>query len=382
MPVTSNVPISIEDLPPKSRIYIAGHRGMVGSAIYRHLSSNGYDNLIVLTHDELDLLDQRSVHRFFDDTKIDHVVLAAAKVGGIFANHTYPADFIYQNLMIEANVIHSAYQSGVRRLLFLGSSCIYPKFAQQPIIEEELLTGRLEATNEPYAIAKIAGIHLCESYNRQHGTQYRAVMPTNLYGPNDNFDLQNSHVLPALIRKFHLAKLASEGAQERITKDEAIFGLIPDDIRSGLMREDGPIVRLWGSGKPMREFLHVDDLAAACVLVMGMSERRYKEISKHETNNFGQVTGEKRENRDGSNQGVSHLNVGVGMDVSIRELAKIVQSVVGYTGELQWDLSKPDGTPRKLLDVTRLKSTGWEPMVSLEEGIRRTYQWYKEKSSA
>ena len=382
MPVNSKRPILIENLPPKSQIYIAGHRGMVGSAIYRHLVSAGYENLIVMTHDELDLLDQRRVNRFFSGTKIDHVVLAAAKVGGIFANHIYPADFIYQNLMIESNVIHAAYQSGVRHLLFLGSSCIYPKYAQQPIIEEELLNGRLEATNEPYAIAKIAGINLCESYNRQHGTQYRAVMPTNLYGPNDNFDLQNSHVLPALIRKFHLAKLASEGDPKRIAKDEAKFGPIPDDFRSGLMREDGPVVRLWGSGKPMREFLHVEDLAAACVLVMGMSEGRYKEISKHKTINSGQLTGEEGVNWDTSGQGVSHLNVGVGMDVSIRELANIVKSVVGYTGELQWDLSKPDGTPRKLLDVTRIKSTGWEPVISLEEGIRRTYQWYKEKSSA
>jgi GDP-L-fucose synthase len=382
MPVTQNRQKIIGELPKQNRIYIAGHRGMVGSAIYRNLASAGFHNLIVRTRDELDLLDQRAVQRFFDDTQIDHVVLAAAKVGGIYANHIYPADFIYQNLMIEANVIHAAYQSGVRRLLFLGSSCIYPKLAKQPITEEELLNGPLEATNEPYAIAKIAGINLCESYNRQFSTRYRAVMPTNLYGPNDNFDLQNSHVLPALIRKFHLAKLATEGDQKGIEKDEALFGPIPDDIRSGLLGDDGPVVRLWGSGKPKREFLHVEDLAAACVLVMGMSENQYRVVSSHNGRKDGRVAGDDGENQDVFVQGVSHLNIGVGEDVTIRELAELVKSVVGYTGELQWDLSKPDGTPQKLLDVTRLKSTGWEPVISLEEGIQRTYQWYNEISSA
>ena len=378
MPITHDTSVLIEDLPKNSRIYIAGHRGMVGSAIYHNLASAGFHNLIVRTRDELDLLNQGEVQSFFDQTKIDHVVLAAAKVGGIYANNIYPADFIYQNLMIEANVIHAAYQSGVQRLLFLGSSCIYPKYAQQPITEEELLNGRLEATNEPYAIAKIAGINLCESYNRQYGTHYRAVMPTNLYGPNDNFDLQNSHVLPALIRKFHLAKLATDGDQKRIASDETKFGTIPDDIRLGLMSNDGPVVRLWGSGKPKREFLHVEDLASACVLVMGMSEEHYKDVSKQQNSNAGQAAGDGSEIQNVSVPSVSHLNIGVGTDVTIRELAEIVKSVVGFTGELQWDLSKPDGTPRKLLDVSRLKSTGWEPMVSLEEGIRRTYQWYTE----
>ena len=380
MSIINNSSVLKKDLPKDSRIYIAGHRGMVGSAIYRNLASAGFHNLIVRTRDELDLLNQGAVQSFFAKTKIDHVVLAAAKVGGIYANNIYPADFIYQNLMIEANVIHAAYQSGVRRLLFLGSSCIYPKYARQPITEEELLNGRLEATNEPYAIAKIAGINLCESYNRQFGTHYRAVMPTNLYGPNDNFDLQNSHVLPALIRKFHLAKLAADGDKKRITHDETKFGVIPDDIRDGLMNDDGPVVRLWGSGKPKREFLHVEDLASACVLVMGMVEEHYKEVSKHHSGKADQAGGDGSVNRDVSGQGVSHLNIGVGTDVTIRELAEMVKSVVGFTGELQWDHSKPDGTPRKLLDVSRLKSTGWEPKVSLEEGIRRTYQWYNEVS--
>ena len=381
MSETRNSPLVKEILPVQSRIYIAGHRGMVGSAIYHHLASGGYPNLIVRTRKELDLQDQRSVRGFFADTRIDIVVLAAAKVGGIYANNIYPADFIYQNLMIETNVIHAAFQSGVRHLLFLGSSCIYPKYARQPITEEELLTGRLESTNEPYAIAKIAGIKLCESYNRQYGTNYRAVMPTNLYGPNDNFDLQSSHVLPALIRKFHLAKLASKGDQEGMARDEALFGPIPDDIRAGLKGADGPIIRLWGSGKPRREFLHVADLAAACILVMGMAEDHYRMITESGIGREKGLPAGKDESRQMLAESVTHLNIGVGSDVTIRELAEIVKNVVGYTGELQWDRAKPDGTPRKLLDVSRLKSIGWNPLISLEEGIRRTYQWYLEKSA-
>lgn len=381
MPVTHNPPAAVEDLPMNSRIYIAGHRGMVGSAIFRHLSSAGYTNLIVRDRTELDLLDQQAVQGFFAATGIDRVILAAAKVGGIYANNIYPADFIYQNLMIETNVIHAAFQSGVRRLLFLGSSCIYPKHAQQPMTEEELLTGRLEATNEPYAIAKIAGIKLCESYNRQYGTHFRAVMPTNLYGPYDNFDLQSSHVLPALIRKFHLAQLAFKGDLEGIEHDAAIFGPIPDDIQTGLTADDGPLVRLWGSGKPRREFLHVEDLAAACILVMGMTEDQYEMATKGGVGPMGRAAEGGNEDRDQSAKNVSHLNIGVGSDVTIRELAEMVKKVVGYNGEWQWDRSKPDGTPRKLLDVTRLKSTGWQPLISLEEGIRRTYQWYVEKSN-
>ena len=370
----------IENLPLQSRIYIAGHRGMVGSAIYRHLASAGYANLVVRTRKELDLLDQKAVQVFFADTPIDVVILAAAKVGGIYANNIYPAEFIYQNLMIEANVIHAAFQAGVRRLLFLGSSCIYPKHARQPITEEELLTGRLEATNEPYAIAKIAGIKLCESYNRQYGTNYRAVMPTNLYGPNDNFDLQSSHVLPALIRKFHLAKLASKGDREGIAQDEALFGTLPDDIRTGLKGPGGPLIRLWGSGTPRREFLHVEDLAAACILVLGITQDRYRKVSESSSDpDAGDPKGSDKK-REMITASVPHLNVGVGSDVTIRELAEMVKDVVGYTGEIQWDRSKPDGTPRKLLDVSRIKSIGWDPGISLEEGIHRTYRWYLEKN--
>ena len=370
------------NMPAQSRIFIAGHRGMAGSAIYRKLASAGYSKLIVRTRQELDLLDQNAVQGFFANTRIDIVVLAAAKVGGIHANNIYPAEFIYQNLVIETNVIHAAFQAGVRHLLFLGSSCIYPKLARQPITEEELLTGRLEATNEPYAIAKIAGIKLCESYNRQYGTNYRAVMPTNLYGPNDNFGLQSSHVLPALVRKFHLAKLASNGDQEGIARDEAVFGVIPDDIRASLNGAGEPLIRLWGSGNPRREFLHVEDLAAACILVMGMTEDHYRRVSENTSRqDEGDPKGiEKKQEMIA--ESVPHLNIGVGSDVTIRELAEMVKNIVGYTGELQWDRSKPDGTPRKLLDVSRIKSLGWEPRVSLEEGIRQTYRWYLEKNAS
>lgn len=309
-----------------SKIYLAGHRGMVGSAIHRQLSDAGYRNVVVRTHAELDLTDQAAVRRFFDSEKPDWVVLAAAKVGGIHANNEYPAEFIYQNLMIEANVVHAAWLANCRKLLFLGSSCIYPKFAEQPMREEALLTGVLETTNEPYAIAKIAGIKLCESYNRQYGVDYRSVMPTNLYGENDNFHLENSHVIPALVRKFHDAKL-----------------------------NNAPTVEVWGTGKAMREFLHVDDMAAACIHVMGLSETEYKSCTEPM---------------------LSHLNVGTGADVTIRELAETIGRVVGYQGEISWNTSKPDGTPRKLMDVSKLKSLGWEPKIGLEEGLSSTYQWF------
>ncbi len=297
-----------------AKIYVTGHRGMVGSALVRRLQAGGYDRILTRTHGQLDLLDQQAVHRFLADEQPDYIFIAAAKVGGIQANDTYRADFIYQNLMIEANLVHGAHLAGVQRLMFLGSSCIYPRDCPQPIREEYLLTGPLEPTNEPYAIAKIAGIKLCESYNKQHGRQYVSVMPTNLYGPNDNYDLVNSHVLPALIRKAHEAKV----------------------------RGDVECV-VWGSGTPRREFLYVDDLADACVHLM---ERGY----------------------DGP-----LLNVGTGEDITIRDLAEAVMNVVGFDGRIVYDRSKPDGTLRKLLDVSRLNALGWSARTSLSDGIRQTY---------
>jgi GDP-L-fucose synthase len=301
-----------------SKIYVAGHGGLVGSAIYRRLQSAGYANLIGRRSRELDLTRQAEVETFFAREKPEYVFLAAARVGGILANNTYPAEFIYLNLMIQNNIIHSSYRNGVRKLLFLGSSCIYPKFAPQPMKEEHLLTGELEPTNEPYAVAKIAGIKMCQAYHRQYGTDYISVMPTNLYGPHDNFDLETSHVLPAMIRKFHEAK---EGKR--------------------------PSVEVWGTGSPRREFLYIDDLADACVYLM----ERYDDPKI--------------------------VNIGVGEDISIRDLSMLVKKVVGYEGEVAFDTSKPDGTPRKLLDVARLHSLGWRAATGLEEGIRKTYEWYK-----
>ncbi len=309
-----------------SSIYVAGHRGMVGSAIVRALECAGHTQLLTRSHAELDLTDQAAVEAFFAEQRPTQVYLAAAKVGGIHANDTYPAEFLYQNLLIEANIIHAAWRHGVERLLFLGSSCIYPRLAPQPMAEDALLTGALEPTNEPYAIAKIAGIKLCESYNRQYGTDFRSVMPTNLYGPGDNFDLANSHVLPALIRKFHAAK--TEGA---------------------------PTVTVWGSGTPRREFLHVDDMATACLHVMGLDATTW---------------------RAQTDPRCSHLNVGTGVDVTIAELAALVAEVVGFTGEMVFDTSKPDGTPRKLLDVARLHQLGWEARIGLADGVRQTYAWF------
>ena len=331
----------------ESTIYIAGHRGLVGSAIHRKLRQLGYKNLIVKTHGELDLTRQEQVERFFDSYRPEYVFLAAAKVGGILANSTYPADFIYINLAIETNVIHCAFKYGVKKLLFLGSSCIYPKLCPQPMKEEYLLSGYLEPTNEAYAVAKIAGIKMCQAYNKQYGTKFISVMPTNLYGPNDNFDLTTSHVLPALIRKFHLAKLAATGDWEGIDRDEKAFGKIPADIKDSL-----PRVVLWGTGKPRREFLHVDDLADACVFLM---------------NNY---------------DGTEIINIGVGADLSISELAKLVASVVGFNGQISFDSSKPDGTPQKLLDVSRLNNIGWKAKIGLEEGLRQTYDWYISRLSS
>ncbi|ACQ93651.1 NAD-dependent epimerase/dehydratase [Tolumonas auensis DSM 9187] len=310
----------------KQRVFVAGHRGMVGSAIIRQLEQRSDIELILRDRTQLDLLDSHVVQAFFRDNQIDQVYLAAAKVGGIVANNTYPAEFIYQNLMIEANIIHAAHLSGVQKLLFLGSSCIYPKLAKQPITESELLQGTLEATNEPYAIAKIAGIKLCESYNRQYGRDYRSVMPTNLYGENDNFHPENSHVIPALLRRFHEAKL----------------------------RGDAEVV-VWGSGKPMREFLYVDDMAAASVHVMELDNATYQANTQPM---------------------LSHINVGTGVDCSIRELAETMAKVVGFTGQVVFDSTKPDGTPRKLLDVSRLADLGWRYATTLEQGLAKTYQWF------
>jgi GDP-L-fucose synthase len=308
------------------RVFVAGHNGMVGSAIIRQLRQREDIELLLRGRQELDLTSQAQVAAFFADENVDEVYLAAAKVGGIHANNTYPAQFIYENLIIECNLIHQAHFSGVHRLLFLGSSCIYPRNAPQPMREADLLTGVLEHTNEPYAIAKIAGIKMCESYNRQYGCDYRSVMPTNLYGPNDNFHPENSHVIPALLRRFHEAR------------------------ESGLDK-----VVAWGSGKPLREFLHVDDMAAASVFVMELEKQTYEEVTDPR---------------------VSHVNVGSGMDCTIRELTETVAQVVGFEGSIEWDTSKPDGTPRKLMDNSRLQKLGWQPQYDLEQGLRSAYQWF------
>jgi GDP-L-fucose synthase len=392
-PYTSYLSSDSRVLPQDCRILLAGHQGMVGSAIYRRLQTENYANIVTRSHDELDLANQAAVRDFFQNEKIDAVILAAAKVGGIHANNTYPAEFIYENIMIQTQVIHEAYRSGVERLLFLGSSCIYPKYAAQPMREEDLLTGLLEPTNEPYAIAKIAGIKLCESYNRQYGTHYRSAMPTNLYGPRDNFDLENSHVLPAMIRKFYLAKLALEQDWDRIQQDENLFGPIPADVQEGLKAiaqakasdsQKPAGIRLWGSGRPKREFLHVDDLAAACFFLLNLPDDVYDVIRM--------VPSGRQDRSDPSGQSavfnhdlkdpirVSHLNVGAGEDVFISELAKTVQEVVGYEGAVSWDRSRPDGPPRKLLDISRLARLGWKPEISLSDGIKRTFGWYLAQS--
>jgi len=372
-------------------IFLAGHNGMVGSAIFRRLRADGYDNIITQTHSELDLTDQKAVREFFNNEKIDYVIIAAAKVGGIHSNNTYPAEFIYNNLMIEANIIHEAWQAGIKRLLFLGSSCIYPKHAKQPMKEEALLSGQLEPTNEAYAIAKIAGIKLCEFYNRQYGTKYRSVMPTNLYGSNDNFDLNNSHVLPALIRKFHLAKLAEQGDWEGINRDELKYGIIPEDIKGSLtsiskQNRKSPSkarsgIMLWGSGLPKREFLYVDDMAAACLLLMNLSDERYdalRSTSSAFATKPDTTTSEAGVAESNDKPMVSHINIGAGSDMTIQKLAEITKEVVGYKGDVIWDRSKPDGMPRKLLDISRLKSLGWKPEIQLKEGIARTYASYIE----
>ncbi|CAM8356520.1 WcaG Nucleoside-diphosphate-sugar epimerases [Candidatus Methylopumilus planktonicus] len=308
------------------KIYVAGHRGMVGSAIIRELAKQGQTNIVVRTHAELDLTNQQAVRAFFEIEKPDQVYLAAAKVGGIHANNTYPAEFIYGNLMVQANVIHSAFEVGIQKLLFLGSSCIYPKTARQPMREDALLTGILESTNEPYAVAKIAGIKLCESYNRQYGVDYRSVMPTNLYGVGDNYHLENSHVIPALIRRFHEAKISNV-----------------------------PEVVIWGSGSPMREFLYVDDMASASIFVMNLDKSIYNQHTEAM---------------------LSHINVGFGSDVTIKSLAQTISEVVGYRGDIGFDITKPDGTARKLMDSRRLNSLGWHANMNLKDGLTKAYQDY------
>ena len=312
---------------PKDKIYLAGHQGLVGSAIFRMLDNQGFSNIIVRTHKELDLTSQAEVNIFFQKEQPDYVILAAAKVGGIFANNNYPADFIYQNLMIQSNVIHASFLSNVKRLLFLGSTCIYPKAVEQPMKEDALLTGLLEPTNEPYAIAKIAGIKLCESYNRQHGTDFRSVMPTNLYGINDNFYDKNSHVIPALIKRFHEAKISNNKE-----------------------------VLVWGTGNVMREFLYVDDMASASIFVLRVDKELY------ETNTKPML---------------SHINIGSAEEISIRELAELIKSIVGFEGKIVFDTSKPDGPPRKFIDISRISGLGWNPKTDLFEGITKTYDWLK-----
>ncbi len=317
-----------KELKPDTRIFVAGHRGLVGSAIVRRLEAEGCENLILRTRGELDLLDPSAVRYFFERERPEIIVLAAAKVGGILANSLYPGEFIYENLMIQSNIIHLSQKFGVKRLLFLGSSCIYPKLAPQPMKEEYLLTGTLEPTNDAYAVAKIAGIKMCESYNRQFGTSFLSVMPTNLFGPGDNFDLDNSHVLPALIRKFHEAK--ESGAAS---------------------------VTVWGTGSPRREFLYVDDMADGCVHLLGLDDEQFKELVVRLEPCL--------------------INIGMGKDITIKELAELVKEIVGFDGEIVFDTGKPDGTPQKLLDTSRMDELGWKAKVSLREGIGRTYQFYK-----
>ena len=311
------------------KIYLAGHNGMVGSAIHRKLFEKGFVNIVTRSSSELDLSNQQDTHNFLQEEKPDYVLIAAAKVGGIHANDSYPAEFIYQNLMIEANLIHGSYLARVNKLLFLGSSCIYPKESKQPIKEEYLLSGQLESTNEPYAVAKIAGIKLCESYNRRYGTDYRSIMPTNLYGPNDNFHSKNSHVIPALIKRFHEAKVKNK-----------------------------PFVEVWGSGKPMREFLHVDDMASASIYIMSLNKKLLeKEISPM----------------------LSHINIGTGKDITIKDVTKIIKEVVGFDGEVVFNTKMPDGTKRKLLDVSKIENLGWKHTITLKDGLKETYEWFLKK---
>lgn len=356
----------------KRKIYIAGHRGLVGSAITRYLQDKGYSNLLLPDRKQLDLINQAQVEAFFKQEQPEYVFLAAAKVGGIMANNTYRADFIYENIQIQNNIIHSAYQSGVKKLLFLGSSCIYPKECPQPMKEEHLLTGPLEYTNEPYAIAKIAGMKLCESYNLQYGTDFISVMPTNLYGPNDNYNLHGSHVLPALIRKMHLGKLLMEDDMSAVRLDVEHrpmrgFSAAQDDKQLihaleefGVFKSGSEVeIKLWGSGTPRREFLHSDDLAEAVVFVM--QNISFKDVVEERGLNEVRNT---------------HINIGSGVDLSIAELAEMVKKITGFKGKISWDADKPDGTYRKLMDVSRLRDLGWKSTIELEEGIQKVYRAY------
>ena len=349
-----------------SKIYVAGHRGLVGSAIWNNLKQKGYTHLIGRTHRELDLMDGVAVARFFEEEQPDYVFLAAAHVGGIVANNTYRADFIYRNLQIQNNVIGESWRRGVKKLLFLGSTCIYPKEAPQPMREESLLTGPLEYTNEPYAIAKIAGLKMCESFNLQYGTNFIAVMPTNLYGPNDNFNLEKSHVLPAMVRKMHLAKALMKGDWDTIQKDldsrpiEGVSGQMSKQEITDLFAKYGITesqLWLWGTGKPMREFLWSEEMADACVYIM-------------ETVDFNDLKGTGSEVRN------CHINIGTGREISIRDLAYLIKKTIGYIGEILFDDSKPDGTMRKLTDVTKLNSLGWKHAIEIDEGVQRMYNWY------
>lgn len=344
-----------------SKIYVAGHRGLVGSAIVNNLQSKGYTNIITRTHAEMDLCNQNAVAEFFAAEKPEYVFLAAAKVGGIIANNTYRGEFIYDNLMIQNNVIHQSYTYGVKKLMFLGSTCIYPRDCPQPMKEEYLLTSSLEYTNEPYAIAKIAGIKMCESYNLQYGTNYISVMPTNLYGPNDNFDLEKSHVLPALIRKIHLAKLLHENKGQAVLDDLKMddFKKVQEYLRA--FGVTGERVEIWGSGKPMREFLWSEDMADACVFLM-------------ENRNFKDTFNATPEIRN------THINIGTGDDISIYNLAYLVKELIGFRGELYFNTDKPDGTMKKLTDVTKLHTLGWKHSIELSTGINQLYKWYNKKN--
>ena len=341
-----------------SKIYVAGHKGLVGSAIVRNLKSKGYENIITRTHSELDLMDQKAVYEFFEKEKPEYVVLAAAKVGGIVANSTYRADFIYENLQIQNNVIHQSHVHKVKKLLFLGSTCIYPKDAPQPMSEEVLLTSPLEYTNEPYAIAKIAGMKMCESYNLQYGTNFISVMPTNLYGPNDNFDLETSHVLPAFIRKTHLAKLLSEEKFDEVVKDLKARDINEAMAYLGKFGISKDRVEIWGTGEPRREFLHSEDMADACVFLL--ENRDFKDT--YDKNS--------KEIRN------THINIGTGKDISINELANLVKNIIGFKGELYFNDSRPDGTMLKLTDPSKLHSLGWRHKIELEDGIKTLYEWY------
>lgn len=362
-----HVIIVTENMNKDSKIYIAGHKGLVGSAIHRALANKGYANFLLRTHDELDLTDEKSVRDFFEKEKPDYVILAAAKVGGIMANNTYRADFIYDNLRIQNNVIGASYINKVKKLLFLGSSCIYPKNAPQPLIEESLLTSDLEYTNEPYAIAKIAGIKLIESFNIQYGTNYVSVMPTNLYGRNDNFDLEKSHVMPALIRKSILCKMLELRDYQGIAKNLGLESTDESTILTkletfGISIKDGVVtLYVWGSGKPMREFLHVDDMADACVFVI-------------ENVNWNDVSKDKNEIKN------THINIGTGSDITINELAHMIKEIIGFNGNIEFDATKPDGTMRKLMSVDKINNLGWRHRIELKDGLRSTIKWYIEET--